>query len=324
MVLGLALPKRVYLEPTEVAVTFVVPAPNGCNMACAFCAIRARGEAKPEEIRLGKEDYRVFLRAAAATYQVGVVSIQGYEPLLPESWSYTRMLVEEANALGLKTSLVTNGVNLSAYAAELAALRIGSLTVSIDSADSTVHDQSRGVQGAFQSVMKGLTAALQVGLRDQITIASVMQRQKAHLLDGMPAMLVALGLDRWVVTPVQSFGTQGGTVDRADYILSEGKRLYIKSLESGIKFELDDELEAIVCPTERERLSVESLLNRRIQRAEQIIRVSPSGVVSRGSEIRSRVTSASMVWDPSTEGADDIVRRLQAAKPRPNLQLVKT
>ena len=139
MIVGLALPKRVFLESQEIAVTFVVPAPNGCNLACSFCAIRARGEARPEDDRIGQDDYVAFLRAAAANYQVGVASVQGYEPLLPESWSYTQAILETARELGLRTALVTNGTNLRQYADQLRALGLDSLTVSVDSADPQEH-----------------------------------------------------------------------------------------------------------------------------------------------------------------------------------------
>ena len=143
MVLGLALPKHVYLESNETAVTFVVPASGGCNLNCSFCAIRARGEARPEEIVMQQKDYLAFLRAAAAAYDVGVVSVQGYEPLLPESWSYTESILRAARDLGLRTAIVTNGTYLGRYAQKLADLGLGSLNVSIDSADPEKHDSSR-------------------------------------------------------------------------------------------------------------------------------------------------------------------------------------
>lgn len=323
MIVGLALPKRVYLESDEVAVTFVVPAPNGCNMACAFCAIRARAEAKPADTVVQVDDYLAFLRSAARRYQIGVVSLQGYEPLLPESWFYTRAVLEAANDLGLSTALVTNGSYLSDQAQALKELDLGSLSVSIDSASAEAHDHSRGTPGAFELTMQGLKTALAVGLGEKITVASVIQKGKSSLLNGMPALLASVGLTRWVVTPVQSFGRVGGTVDTAESILREAKRLYIGALEAGITFELDDELEAILCTSSEDRRAVEQLHGRRVQRADQIIRLSPSGAVSRGAELRRRISETACFWDPRAEGADDLLRRLDGDKPAPKLYMVK-
>lgn len=322
MIVGLALPKRVYLEQNEVAVTFVVPAENGCNMSCSFCAIRARAEAKPGQTVVGIVDYVAFLRASAQNYNVGVVSLQGYEPLLPESWAYTDAILRAANELGLRTALVTNGSYLADRAAALRDLGLGSLSVSIDAATAEVHDRSRGTPGALAMTVRGLRAAIDRGLADRITIASVMQRGRADLLDGMPEFVAGLGLKRWVVTPVQSFGRVGGTVDTASYILGEGKRLYIASIDAGIDFELDDELEALLCESEEDHAVVAVLRERRVQRADQIIRLSPSGAVSRGAEIRRRVSEANARWNPRVEEACHLLQRLEQTRKRPLLQLV--
>jgi MoaA/NifB/PqqE/SkfB family radical SAM enzyme len=322
MIIGLALPKHVVLQPDEVAVTFVVPAPGGCNMNCAFCAIRARAEDRPEEVAVEANDYVAFLRATARQWNVGVVSIQGHEALLPESWCYTREILVAAKALGLRTAMVTNGSFLADRAAELAALQLGSLTVSIDAPGAQAHDRIRGCAGAFDAAAAGIRAAIGVGMADRITIASVMQKARATVLEGMPRLIASLGLSRWVVTPVQSFGRVGGTVDTAGYILPAAKKLYIEALEAGISFGLDDELEAILCSSEDEVKAVEALHARRVQRAEQIIRLSPNGAVSRGAEIRRRLNETTTLWRPASEPADLLIRRLYGAPLRPALSLV--
>lgn len=323
MVVGLALPKHIYLKPEEVAVTFVVPAPKGCNMSCSFCAIRARGEGKPEEIAIRAGDYIRFLQAAARQWNVGVVSIQGHEPLLPESWEYTRAILEAANDLGLRTAMVTNGYFLASRAVELAALKLGSLSVSIDAPTADVHDAIRRCPGAFEAAVAGLKAAMKVGLGDRVTVASVMQKGRAGVLQGMPRLLASLGLSRWVVTPIQSFGRVGGTVETAGYIFPAAKQLYIEAIEEGISFGLDDELEAILCSSEDEVRAVEALRAGRVQRAEQIIRLSPNGAVSRGAQIRRRVSEASTFWVPASERPEELMRRVYGTRLRPSLKLVK-
>ena len=59
-----------------------------------------------------------------------------------------------------------------------------------------------------------------------------------------------------------------------------------------------------------------------VQRAEQIVRLSPSGAVSRGAEIRRRISGTTTYWDPKGEPATQLLQRLQQLKLRPQLQLV--
>lgn len=81
--------------------TFVVPAPKGCNFNCSFCIVRARHEAPEGASALSVGDYVRFLDAMAGKEKIGVMSLQGYEPLLPESWEYSESLLKRAANLGL-------------------------------------------------------------------------------------------------------------------------------------------------------------------------------------------------------------------------------
>jgi sulfatase maturation enzyme AslB (radical SAM superfamily) len=63
--------------------TFVVPAPGGCNLKCSFCFVRQRREIT--ETLLTPQDSTRFVRAATDRAPIFALPIQGYEPLLPES-----------------------------------------------------------------------------------------------------------------------------------------------------------------------------------------------------------------------------------------------
>jgi hypothetical protein len=91
--------------------TFVVPAGNGCNLKCPFCLVRQRGE--NFDVYLRPEDLARFIREAAEVAPIFALTIQGYEPLLPKSQPYTQSILATGRFLGLPTSLVTNGVNLT-------------------------------------------------------------------------------------------------------------------------------------------------------------------------------------------------------------------
>jgi uncharacterized Fe-S cluster-containing radical SAM superfamily protein len=66
--------------------TFVVPAPDGCNLKCSFCLVQRRQEVADTRLRPG--DFARFIRDVADRAPIFALAIQGYEPLLPESLPY--------------------------------------------------------------------------------------------------------------------------------------------------------------------------------------------------------------------------------------------
>ena len=217
----LAQSKPESLPPEEIGATFVVPAPGGCDLDCPFCFIRMRREAGPAERQLLERDYTDFLDQLAARCRIAIVSLQGYEALLPESWPYSEALLARARELDIETALVTNGTHLADRAEDLLRLGVGSITVSVDSADAAVHDRLRRTPGAFAATLRGLEAACAAGLGDRLLVASVLQRGKPHYLHGMPRLLNVLGLKRWVVSPLYKVHRTrgGGIVDSPESIL---------------------------------------------------------------------------------------------------------
>ena len=71
--------------------TFVVPAPDGCNLKCSFCLVRQRREIT--DTHLQPHHLAGFIREAAERAPIFALAIQGYEPLLPESLAYTQAVL---------------------------------------------------------------------------------------------------------------------------------------------------------------------------------------------------------------------------------------
>src|SRR5215468_4005161 len=109
--------------------TFVVPAPNGCNLRCSFCFIRQRQEIT--EVLLRPEDIMRFVREAAERAPIFALAIQGYEPLLPESLPYTRAILAAGQFLGRPTTMVTNGTKLVDAVDLLATLSLNKIAISL-------------------------------------------------------------------------------------------------------------------------------------------------------------------------------------------------
>ena len=130
--------------------TFVVPAADGCNLACPFCYIKQREE-EAVATDLSPSDYAGFIVGSLNHQPINFICIQGYEPLLPTSFPYTQQILEKGRRLGIPTSLVTNGTHLRQCVPALSKLRPARIAVSLDSADAAIHDRARGKEGAFDA-----------------------------------------------------------------------------------------------------------------------------------------------------------------------------
>jgi len=313
MAFGAALPKFKELKEGDIAATFVVPAPGGCNLNCPFCAIRLRREADKQVLTL--PDYVEFVSEMGCSHHVSLVSIQGYEPLLPESWEYSEAILRRGGEFGIDTALVTNGTHLEEKVSDLVRLDVTAITVSLDAADPTLHDLSRRTSGAFASTMRGLHAACASPLRDRLMIASVLQRGKVHYLWGMPRQLASLGIRQWVVTRVYKIGRAGvgGPSDDAETIGFQLRRLNEIAREHGIDLFVDDEFGDLVDVMDVIP-SQEAMRVRRTAKLGQIVRLSPNGTCSIGDDILRRVDTGLPAWEPEAEAAGDFIRRIVAPK----------
>lgn len=308
-----ALPMAKKLRLEGLIATFVVPAPKGCNLNCSFCIVRARREAPAGEGVLSVDDYVSFLDSMAAKQQVGLMSLQGYEPLLPESWAYSEALLKRASELGIVTALVTNGTHLNERVEDLVRMEVAGVTVSLDSSIPELHDMSRGTTGAFAQTVSGLKKAAASPLRQSILVASVLQPRRAHYLRGMPEFLASLGIDQWVVTPVLRVGQQetGGPVQQYADIAFELLTLQKLAKKYGINMLVDDEFDHLmtdasnVVPIEQPRF-------RRLPRLSRVIRLTPTGSCSVGEDILRRVDDHIPHWQPKDEQADSFIGRLLA------------
>ncbi len=309
-VVALPMVKKLRLE--GLLATFVVPAPMGCNLNCSFCLIRARQEAPPGGDALGVEHYVGFLDTLAARHQVGIVSLQGYEPLLPESWAYSEALLSRAMSLGIPSALVTNGTYLRDHIADLDCLDVAGITVSLDASSAELHDRSRGTNGAFAKTVASIKAAASSSLRPRLMVASVLQTRRAHYLYGVPRLLASLGVGQWVVNPVLGVGREarGGHVQQYDEISAHLLALQKRAGEHGIEMVVDDELDLLirdarsskVVPIERPRL-------RRLPRLSRVVRLAPNGSCTMGEDVLQRVGGHTPHWRPDLEDVTAFVAR---------------
>ena len=302
-----ALPAE--LDAVRAAIlTYIVPAPSGCDLACPFCYIRQRNEDTKKRY-LSLRDYASFSSTICMKMPVGAICIQGYEPLLPDSFPYTREILATGRRLGIPTSLVTNGTHLRQHVPALSKLRPARLAVSLDSAEAAVHDKARGKVGAFQNAVDGLKFAVSVPmLKETLVVTSILMPKRRERLIGMPKLLSELGIDRWVVNALVRVGEGeqlGGPVGERRQILDDLLALKAKADRFDIEMVVDDEFGRLSDDDyARELMEVEALRIKRLVRPEGVYRLVPSGHCSKGADILKPIHDKTPIWDPKTDAGE--------------------
>jgi sulfatase maturation enzyme AslB (radical SAM superfamily) len=292
-------------EDAEIIVSLVIPASKGCDLACPFCYIKQRRE-DATSTSMTAQDYVAFVENVAAFDPVAAICIQGYEPLLPESFSYTQEILAAGQRLGIATSLVTNGTHLRQHVPALSKLRPARIAVSLDSAEAAVHDKARGKVGAFDDALAGLRFAVSVPvLKKALVVTSVLMPKKRERLMGMPALLAELGIERWVVNALVKTGKDGksgGPAGERGAILDDLLALKAEADGQGIDMVVDDEFGRLSDDDRaRELMEIEALRIKRLVRPEGVYRLVPTGHCSKGTDILKPIHDGTPVWHPSMD-----------------------
>src|SRR5690606_32152250 len=159
------------------------------NLRCVHCYTDSEARKYPDE--LTTQEALAVLDDLAA-FKVPAVLFSGGEPLVrPDIYE----LAAYARGLGLHVVLSTNGTLIDEAAARrLAELRFAYVGISLDSAIPAVHDEFRGMTGAFERTMRGfrhcVAAGQKVGLRLTLT------RHTAQNLDALFDLIEREGINR--------------------------------------------------------------------------------------------------------------------------------
>jgi MoaA/NifB/PqqE/SkfB family radical SAM enzyme len=283
----------------------VVPAQNGCNLKCGFCIVRQRQETT--ETLLKPEDYARFIREAAEHKRPYAVSIQGYEPLLPEALPYTQAILATARFLGIPAGLVTNGVGLADAVELLQTLAPTKIAVSIDAASADLHDRIRGVAGAWQASVAGVRkAAATLASHTRMAVTSVLLPSRRHHLDAMPALLRDIGIDQWILSPLLRVGRDGagGPVGDRARLFRDVAILQEAADRAGVRMVVDDELGLLDCTAVSPfQPGMRSVDIRTLPARVELYRLTPGGQCSKGSDALREVTPATPRWRPGETNA---------------------
>ena len=130
-----------------------------CNQKCQYCISNA-GKENPQEL---SEDEIAGVLDELIRLQVGLINITGGEPLLRKK--STLNIAKKASQNGIELELLTNGTLITGEVAEeLYDAGIRFAQVSLDCARPEVHDRQRGVTGAWEKTVRGITNLRNAGI----------------------------------------------------------------------------------------------------------------------------------------------------------------
>ncbi|MFZ1107285.1 MAG: radical SAM protein [Rhodomicrobium sp.] len=293
--------------------TFIVPAPRGCNLKCPFCFLKRQGQ-HISQTNISPPDLETFIEEAHQEVQVFAVSVQGIEPLLPDSLDYTKSILSISRELSLPANIVTNGTLLRDAMPFLANFAINTLGVSLDSATPDEHDRLRGVKGAWAASVEGIKSARRSLKSTALAVLSVLLPSKVELIKDMPALVRELGVDYWIVQPLIPFGK----VVRRNALFRDLTLLTEVAGDAGIRLLVSGEqaygLDNCLYEKSKGKLPLLSL-----PQDVQVVRLSPDGQCLLGSDILAVPSPAYPRWRPGERHAGSFLKDLENKRARHSL-----
>lgn len=138
---------------------------SNCNLRCLHCHARG-GELKEDELET--RNAKKVIEGLANISEFRTLVFTGGEPLVRRD---IYELMRYASDLGFSTVIATNATLITCeIARKLKEIRVVGIAASIDFINPAIHDEYRGVRGAFEATLKGISNALKEGLYIQINI----------------------------------------------------------------------------------------------------------------------------------------------------------
>ena len=184
---------------------FYIYLSDNCNLRCRHCWIVPRfTDGKPDPGRVVDVDaLRDAVREGKAL-GLSSAKLTGGEPMLhPRFLDVVDMLTAE----GLSLHMETNGTLLTAEVARhlKEKTRLTFVSVSLDGADARTHDSFRGVEGAFDAALRGLSYLADAGFKNTQVIMSIHRGNRAQV-EALVQLAAARGAASVKLNPVTGTG----------------------------------------------------------------------------------------------------------------------
>ncbi|MDI6888583.1 MAG: heme b synthase [Methanocellales archaeon] len=152
---------------------------GACNLECVHC--RASATKTPSSDELSTEEAK-HLIDDIASFAKPIIILSGGEPLVRDD---VYEIAKYGMDKGLRMVLATNGILVTREVAKrLKDAGIRRVSISIDGASAKMHDEFRGLHGAFDGALRGMKTLKEAGLSLQIN-TTITKRN----LDELPKIL---------------------------------------------------------------------------------------------------------------------------------------
>lgn len=204
----------------------------GCNLRCEMC----NHWREPRQGLLPMQRFEEILGELAAL-GCRKVHLSGGEPLLR---SQVPELVAHADQLGLRVTLTTNGTLVDKDLARgLIQAGLRGVNISIDSPVRKIHDQLRGIEGAWKKAGKAVQLFRRYAHKGKLTIRinTVVSPHSYASLAGLPDLAHQLGADQINLIPVDDHCGEHLALRRSQieaYNARVAPRLAERALELGL------------------------------------------------------------------------------------------
>ena len=175
------------IPPSEAPRLVAWEVTRSCNLACVHCRAAAVTEPDPGQLTTA-EGFRLIDQIADLGQET-ILILTGGEPMMRGD---VFDLAARATEKGLRAVMAPNGTLITPETAVLMKESgIQRISVSIDGATAKDHDLFRGVDGAFERLMEGLSYARAAGLDFQVN--TTVTRQNLPQIEQIQDMVVGLG-----------------------------------------------------------------------------------------------------------------------------------
>ena len=168
---------------------------RACMLACKHCRAKAQKKRHPDELTT-EETFKVIdmLREFGKPYPLVVVT--GGDPLMRED---VFEIIEQASSSGIRVAIAFSGTPLATRdkIERMKDSGVARIAISIDGSSAEVHDSFRGIKGTFETSMKIIDNAIDVGIPVQIN--TTVTKFNLHDLPGMVRLCMSKGVVLWDV-----------------------------------------------------------------------------------------------------------------------------
>ena len=132
---------------------------NACNLRCKHCYQNAGPKPLPNELTF---EEKLNVLNQLDEMEIPSIAFSGGEPTIHPDFI---PIVKEASRRGIYTAVATNGLAFASESFTDKALKAGLnyVEVSLDSTDPKVHDEFRGIKGAWELAVKGIKNVVKHG-----------------------------------------------------------------------------------------------------------------------------------------------------------------